>query len=131
MEYFLMEIITDFEQAVYELMQFITFFHLLSIRLVSHLQQSIYCKIQTLSLATKYQTVLEINLRAMKSEGSIFKTEFDDDKINLVTYFKEKYVLRKIRMRFRKKRSNAYKPYFPIKIWSVNGRTNTNDESVV
>ncbi|CAI6354269.1 unnamed protein product [Macrosiphum euphorbiae] len=86
-----------------------------------HLQQSIYRKIQALGLVTKYKNVLEFNFRArkiaslafltpekVKEAWGILKSEFEDDEIDLVTYFEENYVIGKIRMRFRKKEATRY-----------------------
>jgi len=93
-----------------------------------HLQHSIYRKIQELGLVTKYKNVLEFNFRAskiaslaflppekVKEAWSILKSEFENDKIDLVTYFEENYVVGKIRMRFRKKEATRYEPFI-IKI---------------
>jgi hypothetical protein len=89
-----------------------------------------------LGLVTKYQNVLEFNFRArkiaslaflppekVKEAWGILKSEFDDDEIDLVTYFEENYVVEKIRMRFRKKEVTRYELCFPIDIWSVHSRS--------
>ncbi|KAL4103445.1 hypothetical protein QTP88_018822 [Uroleucon formosanum] len=109
-----LEIITDFEQA--------------AINAINN--------IKALGLATKYKNVLEFNFRArktaslaflppekMKEAWVILKSEFEDDEIDLATYFEENYMIGKIRMRFRKKEATRYEPCFLIKMWSVHSRT--------
>jgi hypothetical protein len=60
----------------------------------------------------------------MKEAWGILKSKFDDDEIDLVTYFEENYVVGKIRRKFRKKEATCCdEPCFPINMWSVYNRT--------
>lgn len=130
-----LEIITDFELAAINAINNVFPFAIHS-ACFFHLQQSIYRKIQALGLVTKYKNLLEFNFRArkiaslaflppekVKEAWGILKSEFENDEIDLVTYFEENYVIGKIRMRFRKKEATRYEPCFPIEMWSVHNRT--------
>ena len=97
-----------------------------------HFTQSIYRKIQNLSLSNKYQNDDNFNLLARKIPALAFlpvnmvkdswnnlKMEFsnDENEQQLVSYFEENYIFGKMKMRYRNNRTpKRHEPIFLLEM---------------